>query len=225
VQIIAAGVFWLFVDTTCQHTLFRKGPQLATVGLMNENHALCSTPEWAEFMESAVLKPVTTGVDLGDEMLEIGPGPGAATRWLSHRVTRLVALEIDPSAAADLAHELAGTNVMIEVGDATDMPFRDDSFDSVGCFTMLHHLLTAQAQFRTLCEAYRVLRPGGVLVGADSIASQGLHEFHEGDTYNPIDPARLFVFLQAAGFAHVMVSAGDGLLFTARTMLEEGSCQ
>jgi predicted methyltransferase len=90
---------------------------------------------------------------------------------------------------------------------------------------MLHHLLTAQAQFRTLCEAYRVLRPGGVLVGADSIASQGLHEFHEGDTYNPIDPARLFVFLQAAGFAHVMVSAGDGLLFTARTMLEEGSCQ
>ncbi len=192
---------------------------------MNENHALCSTPEWAEFMETEVLEPVTSGLELGNEMLEIGPGPGAATRWLRHRVERLVALELDPGAAAHLADDLAGTNVTIQVGDATHVPFPDESFDSVGCFTMLHHLPTAQAQFRTVCEAYRVLRPGGVLVGADSLASQGLHDFHEGDTYNPIDPARLLVFLQAAGFGHVMVSAGEGLLFTGRKTIEEGGCE
>lgn len=192
---------------------------------MNENHALCSTPEWAEFMESEVLEPVTSGLDLGDDLLELGPGPGATTRWLRHRVKRLVALELDPDAAARLAAELAGTNATIEVGDSTQVPFADESFDSVGCFTMLHHLPTAQEQFRTLCEAFRVLRPGGVLVGADSVASQGLHAFHEGDTYNPIDPARLLVFLQAAGFGHVMVSAGDGLLFTARRTSDERSCE
>lgn len=192
---------------------------------MNENHALCATAEWAEFLESDVLEPVTAGVDLGDEMLEIGPGPGAATRWLRHRVKRLVALELDPDAGARLADALAGTNVTVEVGDATRVPFPDESFDSVGCFTMLHHLPTAREQFRTLCEAHRVLRPGGTLVGADSLASQGLHEFHEGDTYNPIDPARLLVFLQAAGFGHVMVSVGDGLLFTARRPTGEGSCE
>jgi SAM-dependent methyltransferase len=192
---------------------------------MNENHALCSTPEWAEFMESEVLEPVTAGLDLGDEMLELGPGPGAATRWLRHRVTRLVALELDPEAAERLANDLTGTNVTVEVGDSTSSHFAEASFDSVGCFTMLHHLPTAQEQFRTLCEAFRVLRPGGVLVGADSLASQGLHEFHEGDVYNPIDPARLLVFLQAAGFGHVMVSAGDGLLFTARKLPEERSCE
>lgn len=192
---------------------------------MNENHALCSTPEWAEFMESEVLEPVTAGLDLGEEMLELGPGPGATTRWLRHRVKRLVAFELDPDAAARLASDLAGTNVEVEVGDATSSPFPEESFDSVGCFTMLHHVPTAQDQFRILCEAYRVLRPDGVLVGADSLASQGLHEFHEGDTYNPIDPARLFVFLQAAGFGHVMVSAGDGLLFTARKTSEERSCE
>jgi SAM-dependent methyltransferase len=192
---------------------------------VNENHALCSTPEWAGFMESEVLEPVTAGLELGDELLELGPGPGAATRWLRQRVTRLVALELDPDAAARLARELAGTNVTVQVGDSTRVPFSDESFDSVGCFTMLHHLPTAQEQFRTLCEAFRVLRRGGVLVGADSLASQGLHEFHEGDTYNPIDPARLLVFLQAAGFDHVTVSVGQGLLFTARKASEERSCE
>jgi SAM-dependent methyltransferase len=192
---------------------------------MNENHALCSTPEWAEFLEEEVLAPVTAGVELGDEMLELGPGPGAATRWLRHRVGRLVALELDPDAAGRLAEELAGTNVTVQVGDCTRTPFAEASFDSVASFTMLHHLPTAQQQFRTLCEAFRVLRPGGVLVGADSLASQGLHEFHEGDTYNPIDPTRLLVFLQAAGFGRVMVSAGEGLLFTARKSPEEGSCE
>ena len=190
---------------------------------MNENHALCSTPEWAEFMESEVLEPVTAGLDLGDEMLEIGPGPGAATHWLRHRVKRLVALELDPDAARRLEDQLVGTNVTVQVGDATALPFSDASFDSVGCFTMLHHIPTAQDQFKILCETYRVLRPGGVLVGADSLASQGLHEFHEGDTYNPIDPARLLVCLQAAGSAHVMVSTGEGLLFTARKSPEERS--
>ena len=57
--------------------------------------------------------------------------------------------------------------------------------------------------------------------GRQPRASQGLHEFHEGDTYNPIDPARMLVFLQAAGFGRVTVSVGDGLLFTARKAPEE----
>jgi SAM-dependent methyltransferase len=188
---------------------------------MNENHALCASPEWAEHLETDVLAPLAATVDLGGEMLELGPGPGAATRWLRHRVARLVALELDETAAALLAEELAGTNVTIEVGDCTRVPYPAGSFDSVGSFTMLHHLPTQELQFATLCEAFRVLRPGGVLLGADSLASQGLHDFHEGDTYNPIDPARLLVFLQAAGFARVTLTVDEGLLFTAHKPPEE----
>ncbi|HEY6960898.1 MAG TPA: class I SAM-dependent methyltransferase [Gaiellaceae bacterium] len=188
---------------------------------MNENHAaLCPSPEWAEFLETEVLEPLTARVELGDELLELGPGPGAATRWLRHRVRQLVALELDSETAERLATELADTNVTVTIGDCTEVPFADKSFDSVGCFTMLHHLPTTQLQFATLCEAFRVLRPGGVLVGSDSLASQGLHEFHAGDVYNPLDPARLFLYLQAAGFARVEVSAGDGLLFTAHKRKE-----
>jgi SAM-dependent methyltransferase len=183
---------------------------------VNENHAvLCASPEWAEFLESEILAPLAAGVDLGDELLELGPGPGAATRWLRRRVTRLVALEVDPVAASRLADELTGTNVTVEVGDCTKAPFPDESFDSVAAFTMLHHLPTQALQFATLAEAFRLLRPGGVFVGSDSLASQGLHEFHEGDVYNPIDPARLLVFLQAAGYSRVALTVGEGLLFSA----------
>src|SRR5581483_1913867 len=132
---------------------------------MNENHAnLCGSREWAEHLESDVLGPLVGTVQLGDVMLELGPGPGAATRWLRHRVERLVALELDPESGARLAAELAGTNVTVEIGDSTSVPFPDESFDSVACFTMLHHVPTQQEQFATLREAFRVLRPGGVLV-------------------------------------------------------------
>ncbi len=189
---------------------------------MNENHAvLCASAEWAEHLEADVLAPVTAGVDLGEEMLELGPGPGASTRWLRRRVKRLVALELDATAAARLAEELAGTNVTVEVGDCTSAPYPDGSFDSVGAFTMLHHLPTQALQLATLCEAFRLLRPGGVLVGADSLASQELHAFHEGDTYNPIDPARLLVFLQAAGFTRVSLAVDQGLRFVAHKPSEE----
>jgi SAM-dependent methyltransferase len=190
---------------------------------MNDNHAqLCASPEWAEYLQTEVLAPVAALVDLGADLLEFGPGPGASTRWLRHRVRRLVALELDSAAAASLEQDLAGTNVTVEVGDCTSAPFPDASFDSVAAFTMLHHLPTHAVQFAALCEAFRLLRPGGALLGADSLASQGLHAFHEGDTYNPIDPPRLLAYLQAAGYSRVTLSVGSGLvLFTAHKPSED----
>jgi SAM-dependent methyltransferase len=184
---------------------------------MNDNHAaLCPSPGWAEFLENHVLEALEPRVEFGADLLELGPGPGAATRWLRHRVERLVALDSDAEAVVRLAGEFDGTNVTAKLGDAGSTPFADESFDSVGMFTMLHHLPTADLQLATLREAFRVLRPNGTLVGSDSLASQDLHEFHEGDTYNPIDPARLLVFLQAVGFKRVSLDVDFDVIFIAR---------
>ncbi|HLX78255.1 MAG TPA: methyltransferase domain-containing protein [Acidimicrobiales bacterium] len=181
---------------------------------MNENHAaLCSSAEWATELQEDVVRPLTGGVDLGERMLEIGPGPGAATEWLRHRVRHLTALEVDKGAAEELSERLAEVEVL--VGDATAMTFADATFDSVGCFTMLHHVATATEQNRVLTEALRVLRPGGVLVGADSLASTELHDFHIGDTYNPIEPATLVTRLETIGFERITVSVEDRLTFIA----------
>jgi len=182
---------------------------------MNVDHDnLCGSPEWAAWLRSEILPAVTAGIDLGNEMLEIGPGPGAATAWLREHVASLTVLETDAAAAAALATR--HRNVTVDTGDAAHMPYGNESFDSVGSFTMLHHVPTTALQYQILSQAMRVLRPGGALLGSDSPASTGLHDFHAGDTYNPVDPAVLLVWLRTLGFAPVTVIAGDVLMFVAR---------
>ena len=155
---------------------------------MNSNHArLCPSPEWAEHIQNEILPEVTRGIELGQDMLEIGPGPGAATEWLRQRVRDLTVVELDEEAAAKLTERYAGTNVHVVIGSAAELTYPDESFDSVGTFTMLHHIPTLAVQNKVLAEAFRVLRPGGVLVGSDSLPSNDLHHFHVDDTYNPLE--------------------------------------
>lgn len=184
---------------------------------MNDNHArLCTSPEWAEHIQTEILPVLTRDVDLGADMLEIGPGPGAATDWLRHKVRRLTAVEIDKTAAALLADRFGGTEVEIVTGSGADLCYPDQSFDSVGCFTMLHHVPSLALQNRILSEAFRVLRPGGALIGSDSLPSTDLHDFHADDTYNPIEPASLLSRLQTVGFSEITVMVDWSLKFIAR---------
>lgn len=188
---------------------------------MNENHArVCGGAEWAAFMQDELLPTLVGPLDLGRDLLEIGPGPGATTEWLRGRVDRLVALELESDAADLLSARFPDGNVEVVVGDASAMRFADESFDSVGCFTMLHHVPTAAAQKRLFAQVLRVLRPGGVLVGSDSLASDRLHHFHEGDVYNPIDPSTLLAWLRYLGFESVTITVDARVKFTARKAAE-----
>jgi ubiquinone/menaquinone biosynthesis C-methylase UbiE len=186
---------------------------------VNENHRrLCPSPEWAEFLHTQVLPWLTERAEIGPELIEVGPGPGASTEWLRHRVRRLVAVELDADAADLLSKRFADSNVEVVTADGTDLPFDDASFDSAGSFTMLHHVPTAEMQDALLREMARVLRPGGTLIGNDSIESDDRRAFHEGDVYNPIDPAGLADRLHAAGFVKTVVEPRDwkGVAFIAR---------
>ena len=88
-------------------------------------------------------------------------------------------------------------------------------------FTMLHHVPTSALQDKILAEALRALRPGGTLIGSDSLPSDGLHHFHEGDTYNPVEPAALLTRLQTLGFSDITITVGHTLLFRAKKAPQE----
>jgi len=171
---------------------------------------LCRSEPWRQAVEDKLLPWTLKGVELGDALLEVGPGPGLTTDVLRQRAPRLTCLEIDTALAASLTERMQGTNVRVALGDATAMPFEPELFSAVVAFTMLHHVPSPERQDRLLREAHRVLRPGGVFAGSDSTPSLGFRLLHVGDTMVPVDPAGFGARLEAAGFGDVCVERGRG---------------
>jgi ubiquinone/menaquinone biosynthesis C-methylase UbiE len=177
---------------------------------MNKAHEMCGSDEWRKAMREVILPWALGDTDLGDDVLEVGPGYGATTDVLSQAVPRLTSVEIDDELAAMLTDRFADVaSVEIVNGDATSLPYTDNRFSGAACFTMLHHVPTVALQDRLFAEVARVLRPGAALVASDSLGSEELKAHHEDDTYNPVDPDTLPDRLAAAGFADVNVRVND----------------
>jgi len=185
---------------------------------MNAIHRrICQSEEWAESMRTRKLPWAVGDLPLDGDVLELGPGYGITTRWLADHGGRLTAVEVDPALAADLRRQFDG-EVDIHHADATALPFPDNSFDTVVCFTMLHHVPSPAEQDRLFAEARRVLRPGGVFAGSDSRTSLRFRLIHLGDTCVPVDPDTLPDRLVGVGFDHAKVGVGDrSLRFRATT--------
>ena len=102
--------------------------------------------------------------------------------------------------AESLRARFSGSNVEVVRGDATKMPFPGAQFTAGVSFTMLHHVPSVELQDQVLREVWRVLAPGGVFVGSDSLQSLFMRVIHIGDTLVPIDPDRFGLRLESAGF-------------------------
>jgi len=176
---------------------------------MNRIHGVvCSSAWWARAVERELLPWALADVDLGEDVLEIGPGVDATSRVLAARTGALTVLELEPRYCESLRRTLPD-DVDVVQGDATAMPFADDRFSAVVCFTMLHHLPSPSAQDRLLAEAARVLAPGGVFAGTDSLGTGLLFRvLHVGDTLVPVAPDGLTTRLGAAGLERSEVKRG-----------------
>ena len=176
---------------------------------MNRLHRwYCRSGAWAATVRDELPRALH-GVELGDEVLEVGPGPGLTTDLLRTRVPRVTAIEVDPRLAEALRQRTLGQGVEVVTGDATAMPFESARFSAVVSFTMLHHVPSPELQDRLLAEVCRVLRPGGVFAGSDSTASFLLRLAHLGDTLVLINPDRFASRLQAVGFTDTQVRHGN----------------
>jgi SAM-dependent methyltransferase len=176
---------------------------------MNRAHGLvCSSGWWQRTVERELLPWGLAGVDLGADVLELGPGFGATTRVLARRSGSLTVVELAKSYCERLRSVVDG-DVQIVQGDATAMPFADGAFSGVVCFTMLHHVPAPALQDRLLGEVARVLRPGGTFAGTDSIGTGRMFKLlHVRDTLVPVVPGELPARLESAGLIEPRVDRG-----------------
>ena len=109
----------------------------------------------------------TLAVD-GASVLDVGTGPGVLLRELARRRADLQVTGVDLSAdmIAAASRNLApfGERANAVVGDVTDLPFPDDSFDLITTSLSLHHWEHVDA---AAPELARVLRRGGRVVVYD----------------------------------------------------------
>lgn len=167
----------------------------------------CRSDGWGKLVEDRIIPWTLEDVHLGENAIEIGPGPGLTTDVLRKSVTKLTCIEIDKRLASSLAKRLGGQNVAVVQGDATEMTFPDDSFTGAVCFTMLHHVPTTKLQDRLLAQTHRVLKPGAWFAGTDSRTSLRWRLYHLFDTCVPVDPKTLGERLEKAGFTEITVDA------------------
>lgn len=157
----------------------------------------------------------------GERVLEIGCGTGSLTLAIkrAHPDADVVGLDPDPKALARARRKAkqAGLSVRWDAGFADDLPYPDASFHRIFSSLMFHHLQSGEKE-ATLREARRVLRPGGSFHLLDFAGPDGadanwlLRRLHAHPSLKDNSDARIFEFLERAGFADVR-KAGE------RTML------
>jgi SAM-dependent methyltransferase len=106
----------------------------------------------------------------GDRVLDVGAGNGRHAYEAYRRGARVVAFDLDRDELAAVAGMCGAMRAEGQVtpgagsaavsGDATVLPFADNSFDKVIAAEVFEHILDDQ---RAMNEVARVLRPGGVL--------------------------------------------------------------
>lgn len=179
---------------------------------MNKAHLqFCSSAEWADAVRKWIIPGALNGVDLGDHVLEVGPGPGRTTEILKDMAPRLTAVEIDRDLAHALGARLGGnrSNVTVVQGDGTRLPFPDGVFASAVSFTMLHHVPTVELQDMLLAEVRRVLRPGAIFAGVDSRDSEDFRQLHVDDICMPLSPDTIVERLERAGFRNPQLDPNE----------------
>ncbi|MGN6372014.1 MAG: class I SAM-dependent methyltransferase [Solirubrobacteraceae bacterium] len=119
-------------------------------------------------MERAVLEEIANaGVGLaGARVLEVGCGSGELlSRFLDYGAGQASGIDLMEDRIATANRRYPSLELM--VGDASRLPWQDESFDLVTQFTCLSSVLDSALRRAVAAEMWRVLAPGGLLLSYD----------------------------------------------------------
>lgn len=182
----------LLIEGMCRYNLF------TAVWFLGRQHRLL-----AELVRAS-------GAGPGDDAVDIGCGPGRLVRVLGSRVgPRGSVTGIDPSASAvayNRARDVHPNHSYIQA-PAQELPLPDSSVDVVTCTFVMHHIPERYRE-TAIAEMWRVLRPGGRLLLADTRPTPWVRWLfgrsargNDADPLGEVDIRRYTPVLRAARFA------------------------
>jgi len=131
-----------------------------------------STPQWKVSVLNRALEDLQRFLPKGatyDTILDVGCGFGHSFEALASRFEPKCIVGCDPveelKARAGPNADSCTCPVELCQDNAAQMGFADESFDMVFCHQTFHHIV---AQEEAMAEFFRVLKPGGVLLFAES---------------------------------------------------------
>ncbi|HTS27812.1 MAG TPA: class I SAM-dependent methyltransferase [Bryobacteraceae bacterium] len=110
-------------------------------------------------------------VPQGSEVAEVGVGVGLYSGFLARRGCRLHLVDVSEGLLRAAQAHLSSTGMAPNIasahhGSATDLPLPDRSVEAVLLLGPLYHLRELRERQKAVDEAWRVLKPGGIVAAA-----------------------------------------------------------
>jgi SAM-dependent methyltransferase len=202
-------------------------------------YSVAGTADAAEIERTGGLTTIDVareaGVTANDRVLEIGCGVGRVGASLAPLCREWVGSDVSSNMlryARQALEKHQNVNfVQLNGIDLSGIP--DASFDVVYCTAVFMHL-DEWDRFRYVCEAWRVLKPGGRVYfdNISLVSSEGWKLFQELARYDPAarppniskasTPEELRTYAEKAGFQDIRVRVGTVLVTVNGTKREPG---
>jgi SAM-dependent methyltransferase len=130
-------------------------------------------------------------------VLDVACGAAHVAEQAAPRVRQVVGIDLTPAlleVGAERLREAGITNVLLQEGNATELPFLDASFDLVACRGALHHFPHPE---RPIAEMARVCKPDGRVVVSDMVATSAESREHFDEVHRYLDPSHARTLLEA----------------------------
>ncbi|MBY6192912.1 class I SAM-dependent methyltransferase [Marinobacter hydrocarbonoclasticus] len=138
----------------------------------------------------------------GERIIDAPAGGGYLADALSSLGAKPLCLEPSEQFAAGLS-----SDYQIAIAPMTDMPFVDGYADKLGSLAGLHHLSHSERRC-VFSEAFRVLKPGGVIAVADVLADTKIASFLNGPVDRYTSTGHDGLFFSDGEFSDLFASAG-----------------